>query len=134
MRVATGQEGANHDFPDLIGIEFSETTNATAAENGASIQVRDRDGTVGRITCGSEALCDQNRGVAIGFKNRKIRDRQGMAVILLTEPAELKAGAVPGLQYPLFIVRVNNKIRDSKNQHLDLSRGDRTIEVGTLTD
>jgi hypothetical protein len=116
---------------DMIVIEFNETMNSSTSEDGATLRLKDNDGTIVEITCGSQAVCGQNKGRLIGYEGHTLKHQQALTIILLGTPSAVKPGTVPGLQNPARIMSDTDKhFKDFGGRTLSLADSrDRTLEL-----
>jgi PKD repeat protein len=138
VRVQDTDSNQRVSARDLFRFVFTESMDEKSTPaKGSSFQIRDADGTIMELTCGTYASCEMAKGVGT-VAGISVKNYQVMLVLLLKPPPQssmLAPGTTPGLQYPATIVKVSDDFKDRTGTALDLP-GSRDIEIeaGSIVD
>ncbi|MEY2430618.1 MAG: hypothetical protein QOC92_343 [Acidimicrobiaceae bacterium] len=94
---------------------FSEPMSSSITASGSTYQVRDADGTVVNISCGSGTTCVLSS------------DSRTLTVTLGTLPAPIQPGTTAGLKYPVTVTGVGAGWADQGGTALDLASSPDTV-------
>ncbi|MDP9821619.1 cell wall-binding repeat-containing protein [Nocardioides massiliensis] len=121
----TGGLAGQLDQGDVFKVVFDETMAAPAA--GATLQVRDTDGTIANLVNGTNATFALNTAAeTVGDVSRQAG--RVLTVTLTGAPTILQAGGTVGVQNPADIVD-SSGIADLAGNRFNVSTGDVTIDV-----
>jgi PKD repeat protein len=131
VRVQDTDSNQRVSARDLFRFVFTESMDEKSTPaKGSSFQIRDADGTIMELTCGTYASCEMAKGVGT-VAGISVKNYQVMLVLLLKPPPQssmLAPGTTPGLQYPATIIKVSDDFKDRTGTALDLP-GSRDIEI-----